>query len=401
MSPKQPSWRDRFFEERRLTSQLKHLVLRDYVREFAYHLGSESRPVYYIDGFAGPGQYRAPGRPPEDGSPLLIAKLAEQIRASANPFELRCLNVEKVPTSHQRLQDATAAFRPQIVEHNYRSTFAEAIPDVLQRIGRSPSFFFIDPFGTKDIPFDALEVIFARDDRTEVLITFHADGIAKKAGYFDSFDSPDARKASLARALTANLSAALALDLEELRARWNYHVNDNQGGTDAFELNILTHYRTLLTSSRTRFAFTKPFPVRYDPTGLSAGGSSVCFYLVFAAQKQKGLEVMNDVMTRALHRLYRDAYSHTLFPDFDTELNERNIALLAEEIADRFRGRTFSIDVAKTTLMQESMLLVRSGGYRNAVLTLKKAGRLRQLSQGPLKHDSPLRIQDADQSRLF
>ncbi len=48
-------WDDEFFtERRRLTSKLKHFVLRRYVKEFAYHLGT----VYYVDGFAGAGEYR-------------------------------------------------------------------------------------------------------------------------------------------------------------------------------------------------------------------------------------------------------------------------------------------------------------------------------------------------------
>jgi hypothetical protein len=50
-------WSEQFFTERQLTSKLKHLVLRRYVKEFAYHLGSARRVVYYVDGFAGPGVY--------------------------------------------------------------------------------------------------------------------------------------------------------------------------------------------------------------------------------------------------------------------------------------------------------------------------------------------------------
>lgn len=67
-------WSGRFFEQRRLTSKIKHLVLQGYVKEFAYHLGSVRPVVYYIDGFAGAGGY-SHGSVHEDGSPLLIARL--------------------------------------------------------------------------------------------------------------------------------------------------------------------------------------------------------------------------------------------------------------------------------------------------------------------------------------
>ena len=64
------TWDDEFFESRRLTSKLKHYVLRRYVKEFAYHLGT----VYHVDGFAGAGEYGT-GENREAGSPILIARL--------------------------------------------------------------------------------------------------------------------------------------------------------------------------------------------------------------------------------------------------------------------------------------------------------------------------------------
>src|SRR5438067_1372665 len=104
-------WSEQFFTQRRLTSKLKHLVLRAYVKEFAYHLGSVRPAVYYVDGFAGAGVYRL-GASSEDGSPLLIARLAQQIRASSRPFDLRCVNVESNLKRFRSLEQATQPFRP-------------------------------------------------------------------------------------------------------------------------------------------------------------------------------------------------------------------------------------------------------------------------------------------------
>lgn len=387
-----PSWRERFFAERRLTSKLKHLVLRDYVREFAYHLGTIRGTVYYIDGFAGPGVYRSPSGPEEKGSPLLIAELAEQIRTSRTPFNLRCLNVDKVPTSHRRLESETAAFRPHVVEHNYCGQFTDVLPDILGRIGNAPAFFFIDPFGTKDIPYEALRPVFNRRTRTEVLITFHTDGIAKKAGHFDSLDSTDARKTRLARALTSNLSAALALSIEELGSRWNYYVNQRHGGTEAFEMNILDHYRALLRGSTTQFRFTKAFPIHYRATGWSGHVGPVCFYLVFATQSDRGLEEMNNVMVRAWERFQKTQQPEALFPEFQQELQRHNIELLGEEIVRRFANETFTIDSLKHRLMQDSTLLLRTADYRKAVFWLRDAGRVRPLVSGRILNTSRLRV---------
>jgi three-Cys-motif partner protein len=166
------TWDDEFFSgQRRLTSKLKHLVLRPYVKEFAYHLGSVRPVVYYVDGFAGAGVYTA-GTHREDGSPLMIARLAEELRgATPRPIQLHCINVEADKERFESLEAETAVFTPDIVEQNYHSTFIEALPDILRRIGDAAAFFFIDPFGTKDIPFEELLPIFQRKATTEVLIT--------------------------------------------------------------------------------------------------------------------------------------------------------------------------------------------------------------------------------------
>src|SRR5438045_1523024 len=116
------AWDDEFFIRRRLTSKLKHYVLRRYVKEFAYHLGSTNPTVYYVDGFAGSGVYEETA---EDGSPLLIARLAQELRTGPNPVTLRCINVEDARRRFDDLEAATRPFIPEVVETNIRGTFAE------------------------------------------------------------------------------------------------------------------------------------------------------------------------------------------------------------------------------------------------------------------------------------
>ncbi len=236
------SWRRAFFTDRRLTSKLKHLVLQRYVKEFAYHLGSAYTTIYYVDGFAGPGEYRHPSGRTERGSPLLIAELAQGIQAGQAKFRMKCLNVEEDRNTYSNLESATTPYRPEIVDKNYHGRFVEVLPDILNRIGQCPAFFFIDPFGTKGIPFIELLRLFQRSATTEVLITLHTDGIAKKAGYFGSADDPDPKKARVARRMTEGLAAALNIPWQELRVWWNTCVTQGQGGTAAFEDRVLHHY---------------------------------------------------------------------------------------------------------------------------------------------------------------
>jgi three-Cys-motif partner protein len=368
-----------FFTRRRLTSKLKHLVLQGYVKEFAYHLGSVRRVVYYVDGFAGAGTY-SDAAIREDGSPLLIAKLAQQIKTSSRPFDLRCLNVESNRRRFASLESATEPFRPNIVENNYQASFVDVIPNILNRIADAPAFFFIDPFGTKDIAFNDLLPVFTRASTTEVLITLHTDGIAKKAGWFARENAKDPAVRAMARKFTAHLAAALDVPLEQLRSGWL--DTGEKGDTEAFENRVLRYYLRRLRSKRTRFKFAKPFRVLYyDPNELTE--KPVCFHLVFATSHEKGLFVMNDVMADALATFYREVYSDSFRPTFQVEYERQfGTEAVRREIQQSFSSKPFTIDQVKLHCMQDTDYLLSGAEYRSLILELARTGELKKLGKG-------------------
>ena len=97
---------------------------------------------------------------------------------------------------------------------------------------------------------------------------------------------------------------------------------------------------------------------------------------------------MNDCMVKALDRFYDQEYSHTLFPLFrDVWDKPKALAHLQHEIVTRYGDTAFTINQMKQHLMQESTLLVSEKGYRDAVLGLKKAGRLEQLERGAISNE--------------
>jgi three-Cys-motif partner protein len=377
------AWDEQFFIQPRLTSKLKHLVLRAYVKEFAYHLGSVRPVVYYVDGFAGAGVY-GHGARTEDGSPLLIARLAQEISTYSRPVDLRCLNVESDLKRFRSLEAVTEPFRPGIVEKNYHGTFADAIPDVIKRIGNAPSFFFIDPFGTKDIAFSDLLPVFNRGSRTEVLITLHTDGIAKKAGYFARENAESATEKETVRKFTTHLAAALNIGLAKLRNGWL--ETGSKGDTEAFEARALSYYLQQLRSQRTRFEFTKAFKVLYYRQD-SFVEAPVCFHLVFATQHQQGLFEMNDAMADAIGAFYREVYSDSFIPTFEAELAQRmGAAAVRREIEKVFSSKPFTVDDVKRHCMQETDYLVKGSGYRKLILGMAHDRDLRKIGKGPISN---------------
>jgi three-Cys-motif partner protein len=389
-APKRTSWHHAFFDQRRQTSKLKHSILEPYFREFAYHLGSTRPTVYYIDGFAGAGSYQRSTGELEPGSPVLIAQFADHLRATNAPFTVKCVNVEVNRKRYRQLVDATAAFIGHSVEQNYCAAFTSVLDDILRQIGQAPAFFFLDPFGTKGLPFRDLLPLFHRVARTEVLITLHTDGIAKKAGWLASLEDANPQKRKTALGLIENLAKALDLSRDELYAWW-VACGGKIGGnwTTAFEQRVLRHYRTILRAPQTSFQFTKVFPVHYyRPDAPPGEEAPVCFYLVFGTQHKKGLYEMNDYMVKALDHFYQQEYSHTFFPLFRDEVEKpKGLAVLQQEIVTQFLDTEFTIDQMKQDLMQESTVLVSGKGYRDTVLKLNRAGRLEQLDRGAIHNE--------------
>jgi three-Cys-motif partner protein len=381
--PSDASWDNAFFqEEKKVTSRIKHQVLEAYIEKFSYHM---TEVLYYIDGFAGPGGYRTAEGLLEPGSPVLAAQVGERVHASKPQFNLRCINVEENPSRYRQLMKATAPYRPHIVEENYPGRFTDYILDILERIKEWPAFFFIDPFGTKGVAFTDLLPVLNRGFTTEVLVTLHTAGIAKKAGYFAWMEDNDIRKRRIGTAQTANLAAALAVPHDELRKWW---------GLDpvSFEKRVLEHYLHQLRMPHTRMQFTKAFPVYYtQPSdGFGPGGSGrVCFYLVFGTQNKTGLYVMNDCMVKAMGAFIREAYKGTLF-EFSPPEPDRRAALVAleEEIVRHFAGRPFTIDEVKRMVMQETLLLLPQGDYRDVVQRMARECRLTKMDAGRPKNDT-------------
>lgn len=109
---------EEFFERKREWSRWKHRLLQRYLGQFSGIVGSAHPTVYYVDGFAGEGRYKDP---PEDGSPVIAAKIAAETVAKQRRFTLRCINIE--PDGYDELCTSTAAFAPSLVE-NRKGTFA-------------------------------------------------------------------------------------------------------------------------------------------------------------------------------------------------------------------------------------------------------------------------------------
>jgi len=151
-------------------TRAKHNLLGKYLKPWIYKMGKFKR-IGYFDGFAGRGKY-------EDGtagSPLIALRIANE---HADKFdEFLAIFVEKDHNNYQNLiqtiekecKDYSDKIKYMVVE----GEFADVAENLIKKVGADliPTFFFIDPFGFKGVPFETIKRILSAK-KTEVFITF-------------------------------------------------------------------------------------------------------------------------------------------------------------------------------------------------------------------------------------
>ncbi len=128
----------------------KHAILKYYLQAWAPIMTSQaakvrgpSRPIRFIDGFAGPGVY-AGG---EDGSPLLAIKAALQHDATFH-VRLRCQFIEKDPRRFESLCASISKYQEKIdqsqnilVDDPINGDCRTVLHDILEKCEKSPGTF--------------------------------------------------------------------------------------------------------------------------------------------------------------------------------------------------------------------------------------------------------------------
>ncbi len=156
-------------------TRAKHEILRYYLGAWFPILASVHSRVLYVDGFAGPGEYKGG----EDGSPIIALNVAKDHQLQSrfrNELLFLFIEMDIRRAEHLQKKIGTMAlpsnFKIRIERSSFENSISRTIAEVTER-GRelAPSFFFIDPFGPAGFPMSLLKKI-SEQPRSEVLINF-------------------------------------------------------------------------------------------------------------------------------------------------------------------------------------------------------------------------------------
>lgn len=171
-------------------TEAKHAILRKYLNAWLPIITRWNGCVFYIDGFAGPGEY-VDGK---DGSPIIAIKAVLEhktpIRAK---IEMRFIEADAERCEFLKGKIGSLKIPENIRTECICAKFDETLTGILdyldeQKKGLAPAFVFVDPFGFTGMPFNLIKRIMA-NDKCEVLITFMYEEINRFISDVSLWDS--------------------------------------------------------------------------------------------------------------------------------------------------------------------------------------------------------------------
>lgn len=322
-------------------SEVKHALLRNYLVD--YFLTLVARPeqdqikLTIVDGFCGGGLYVSEDGKVMPGSPLVILQAVQEAKARVmQEFQrqkdikfdalLICIDANKSAIDHLRhvLEDrGYGEFlrngQVQLINDKFADRASKLVAiakNRTPRIGRA--LFVLDQYGYGKVPVLALQEIFAKLERPEVILTFNVDSLIN----FLSRDNLAAfeRKTGLAGAITAehiddalrgpgwrrSIQSKLYQRItSQSGARFftPFFIRPHKGHGDFWLLHLSQHWKARDVMARTHWAHHNHF-VHYLAPGLDMFSTGYAAKIDDDGQPQSAFEfdeLANQSSMRALH----------------------------------------------------------------------------------------------------
>jgi three-Cys-motif partner protein len=166
---------------------LKHLFLEQYLETVSYHIGYSHSEFVFVDCFSGP--WRNVDEDLGDTSIRIALDRLNSVHsglAQQQKFpKIRAIFVEKSPSAFKSLQEMLNQDHGAVETMALPGSFEDNVPRIMDEIGTTFTFFFVDPTGWTGFAMDNLQPILQRV-QVEVIINFMYDFINR----FLNYESP-------------------------------------------------------------------------------------------------------------------------------------------------------------------------------------------------------------------
>ncbi|MCS5501310.1 three-Cys-motif partner protein TcmP [Lysinibacillus sp. A4] len=289
-------------------TKAKHKILKSYLGAWFPIMAFTNPKIVYIDGFAGPGRYLEG----EDGSPIYALKIAREIfekhylklKDKQFVFFFIEANKESFESLKKEINDLKlpSNFSVSIINDEFRNVMVE-IFDYLDKNNNklAPTFAFIDPFGTKGVPFEIVKKIMSYK-KCEVFFNHMYSGVMRSKHVSDHTELYGTDK-------------------------WKEVVDDAPKLTELYANQL---------QSIANVSYTRSFNVR-------AKNNAHIFDLVYATNNLVGLKKMKEAMWKADplgNYQFRDTTNPNQIVLFE---EEPDLTPLKQLLLEEFSGKAMEI----------------------------------------------------------
>lgn len=292
-----------FFKKKREWSKVKDRVVGSYITCYLKTIQHRRRPILIIDAFAGPGRFGDGS----EGSPLIICGAIDKVPKRG--VGIACIFSDSHAAHRVALEGSLAGYIKKGIAEKPLSDFSEALSRALEVGKGSTLFFYLDPYGIKDLDFETVKQIYERDtsQSTEVLINFSFKTFMRMSGSWSYSDSASevAQKVKAAKVETVN---------SVMGGDYWIGIITNPG------LDKIQREDTVVSAYVDRikqfFQYTYSIPVKeLDDLGDSVPVDDLAkYHLIFGTRSPRAVLYMNDVANIALEPYFNRFKEGLLFP---------------------------------------------------------------------------------------
>jgi len=262
---------------RREQSQIKHVVLDQYLERFAIIVGSRWPGILYIDGFSGP--WNSVSSDLKDSSFAIALKQLRSARETVRQrfqkdLRVQCVFLERDPEAFARLQEY-AQEQQDVETVALNQEFEAAVPDLVRMVKAKQAQYFpfllIDPTGWKGFSMEVIAPLIQLRP-CEVLINF----------------------------MTSFIRRFVKDDRAGVEASFRRLFGDDSFKRQIEGLKGQEREDAVVTAYADRIAAVGGFPYVLTTVVLHPTRDRTHFHLVYATRSLRGVEVFKDAEKKAL-----------------------------------------------------------------------------------------------------
>lgn len=354
-----------FFKSKREWSRVKDRIVGTYIQSYLRTTHRRGRPIIIVDAFSGPGKFGDGS----DGSPVMLCKLAEENLKRS--IAIRCIFSDVHPSHREALETNIAPYVSAGVAEKPMVDFSESLAKALATGRASTLFFYLDPYGIKDLDFNIVKQIYDRGTQqsTEVLINFNFRAFMRTSGNWDFNDSITEIERKVKAAKTDTINAVMGGDY------WQKIITDPKTDKLQREDLVVDAYKTLV---RRYFQYTCSIPVKeLEESDVNVPKDELAkYHLIFSTRSARAVRYMNDAANLALESYFDQFKDGLLFALTPERFKPASADDIKAAIIGEVTGRTMTRSEIYEAVIPNYFMHYRTKNYTAFIYDLIKAGGL-------------------------